>query len=145
MADSFVDWVSGACFLARRQAFDELGGFDEAYFMYAEDIDLCWRAKQAGWKVNYVPGAVVTHLQGASTDLHPYRMLVAHHRSAYRFASRTVHGWRRATLARRWPPCSSCAWPWPSAARQRGGCAGPPAEPTRVSARSWPGAIQVDG
>jgi N-acetylglucosaminyl-diphospho-decaprenol L-rhamnosyltransferase len=98
LQDSFVDWVSGACFLARRQAFDELGGFDEAYFMYAEDIDLCWRAKQAGWKVKYVPVATVTHLQGASTNLHPYRMLAAHHRSAYRFASRTVHGWRRAAL-----------------------------------------------
>jgi N-acetylglucosaminyl-diphospho-decaprenol L-rhamnosyltransferase len=98
LQDSVVDWVSGACFLARRHALDELGGFDEAYFMYAEDIDLCWRAKQAGWRVKYVPGAAVTHLQGTSTEHHPYRMLVAHHRSALRFASRTVHGWRRVSL-----------------------------------------------
>jgi N-acetylglucosaminyl-diphospho-decaprenol L-rhamnosyltransferase len=93
-----VDWVSGACFLARRRALCELGGFDEGYFMYAEDIDLCWRARRAGWGVSYVPQAVVTHLQGLSTSQHPYRMLVAHHRSAFRFASRSTRGWRRATL-----------------------------------------------
>ncbi|MGD0321697.1 MAG: glycosyltransferase family 2 protein [Acidimicrobiales bacterium] len=93
-----VDWVSGACFLARRRALRELGGFDEAYFMYAEDVDLCWRARQAGWGVAYVPEAVVTHLQGLSTSRHPYRMLLAHHRSAYRFASRSTSGWRRAAL-----------------------------------------------
>jgi len=93
-----VDWVSGACFLARRRALTELGGFDEAYFMYAEDVDLCWRARRAGWGVVYVPGAAVTHLQGLSTSQHPYRMLVAHHRSAFRFASRSARGWRRGAL-----------------------------------------------
>jgi N-acetylglucosaminyl-diphospho-decaprenol L-rhamnosyltransferase len=93
-----VDWVSGACFLARRRALCELGGFDEAYFMYAEDIDLCWRVRQAGWGVTYVPKAVVTHLRGLSTSQHPYSMLVAHHRSAYRFARRSTRGWRRAAL-----------------------------------------------
>ncbi len=98
MQSAAVDWVSGAFFVVRRQAFEELGGFDESYFMYAEDIDLCWRAHQAGWKVLYVPAAVVTHLQGVSTAHHPYRMLVAHHRSTYRFALRTSRGWQRATL-----------------------------------------------
>jgi len=93
-----VDWVSGACFLVRRQAFEELGGFDEGYFMYAEDVDLCWRAHSAGWGVVYVPGAVVTHLQGHATARHPYRMLVAHHRSAVRFAARSATGWRRALV-----------------------------------------------
>ena len=93
-----VDWVSGACFLARRRALDELEGFDETYFMYAEDADLCWRARRAGWGVVYVPGAVVTHLQGISTAQHPYRMLVAHHRSVFHFAARTERGWRRAAL-----------------------------------------------
>jgi N-acetylglucosaminyl-diphospho-decaprenol L-rhamnosyltransferase len=93
-----VDWVSGACFLARRRALEELGGFDEAYFMYAEDTDLCWRARRAGWGVAYVPGAVVTHLQGVSTARRPYRMLVAHHRSVFHFAARTETGWRRLAL-----------------------------------------------
>ena len=95
---SEVDWVSGACFLARRSALENLGGFDESYFMYAEDADLCWRARRAGWGVAYVPGAVVTHIQGVSTGRRPYRMLAAHHRSVYRFASRSSTGWRRAAL-----------------------------------------------
>jgi N-acetylglucosaminyl-diphospho-decaprenol L-rhamnosyltransferase len=93
-----VDWVSGACFLARRRALEELHGFDQSYFMYAEDTDLCWRARRAGWGVRFVPSAVVTHLQGISTARHPYRMLVAHHRSVFRFAARTEQGWRRLAL-----------------------------------------------
>jgi len=91
-------WISGSCFLARRAALEELGGFDEAYFMYAEDMDLCWRAHQAGWGVGFGGAAGVTHIQGVSTARHPYRMMVAHHRSALRFTIRTTSGWRRAAL-----------------------------------------------
>jgi N-acetylglucosaminyl-diphospho-decaprenol L-rhamnosyltransferase len=91
-------WVSGSCFLARRSALEELGGFDEAYFMYAEDMDLCWRAHAAGWGVGFAGAAAVTHVQGVSTARHPYRMMVAHHRSALRFTIRTTKGWRRAAL-----------------------------------------------
>jgi N-acetylglucosaminyl-diphospho-decaprenol L-rhamnosyltransferase len=91
-------WVSGSCFLARRAALEELGGFDEAYFMYAEDMDLCWRAHHAGWGVGFSGTASVTHFQGVSTARHPYRMMVAHHRSALRFTVRTTTGWRRAAL-----------------------------------------------
>ncbi len=93
-----VDWVSGACFLARRDALEELGGFDEGYFMYVEDVDLCWRAHRAGWRVSFAPDAEVTHLQGVSTARRPYRMLLAHHLSALRFASRTTTGLRRALV-----------------------------------------------
>jgi N-acetylglucosaminyl-diphospho-decaprenol L-rhamnosyltransferase len=93
-----VDWVSGACLLARRTAFEELGGFDEAYFMYAEDVDLCWRAGRAGWSVLYVPSAEVTHRQGVSTARRPYRMILEHHRSLLRFAGRSTTGWRRLLL-----------------------------------------------
>ena len=91
-------WVSGSCFLARRSALEELGGFDEAYFMYAEDMDLCWRAHHAGWGVGFAGTAEVTHVQGVSTARHPYRMMLAHHRSALRFTFRTTKGWRRAAL-----------------------------------------------
>lgn len=93
-----VDWVSGACFLVRRSAFEQVGGFDERYFMYLEEVDLCWRLGRAGWKVAYVPAAVVAHHQGVSTDRHPYRMIVEHHRSLLRFAVQSTSGWRRALL-----------------------------------------------
>ncbi len=95
---SEADWVSGACFLARRSALEQLGGFDESYFMFAEDMDLCWRAHAAGWGVGVQPAAVVTHLEGVSRRRRPYRMLAAHHRSALRFANRTTKGWRRLLL-----------------------------------------------
>jgi len=91
-------WVSGSCFLARRSALEELGGFDEAYFMYNEDMDLCWRAHHAGWGVGFAGTAEVTHVQGVSTARHPYRMMAAHHRSALRFTFRTTTGWRRLAL-----------------------------------------------
>jgi N-acetylglucosaminyl-diphospho-decaprenol L-rhamnosyltransferase len=91
-------WISGSCFLARREALEELGGFDESYFMYNEDMDLCWRAHRAGWGVGFTGAAAVTHVQGVSTARHPYRMLLAHHRSALRFTMRTTSGWRRAAL-----------------------------------------------
>ncbi len=93
-----VDWVSGACFLARRPAWDAVSGFDPAYFMYMEDVDLCWRLNRAGWAVGYEPAARVRHTQGVSTGQRPYRMLVAHHRSMWRFAWRTTEGRKRAIL-----------------------------------------------
>jgi N-acetylglucosaminyl-diphospho-decaprenol L-rhamnosyltransferase len=93
-----VDWVSGACFLVRRSAFEQVGGFDESYFMYAEDVDLCWRLGRVGWRVLYLPSAEVTHLQGVSTEHHPFRMIAEHHRSLFRFASRSSTGWRRVLL-----------------------------------------------
>jgi N-acetylglucosaminyl-diphospho-decaprenol L-rhamnosyltransferase len=93
-----VDWVSGSFFLARRSVLDELGGFDESYFMYAEDVDLCWRARRRGYEVMYVPRAVVTHVQGASTSRRPYRMLVEHHRSLLRFYARSSRSWELVLL-----------------------------------------------
>lgn len=93
-----VDWVSGACFLIRRSAWDSVGGFDPSYFMYMEDVDLCWRLGRAGWRVAYQPAAEVVHTQGVSADQHPYRMLAAHHLSMWRFARRTSTGRRRAAL-----------------------------------------------
>ncbi len=97
-AVSEADWVSGACFLARTSALRSVGGFDEAYFMYAEDVDLCWRLRRAGWRVLHAPAARVVHYQGLSTSRHPYKMLVAHHRSAWRFARVSTSGPRKVLL-----------------------------------------------
>jgi N-acetylglucosaminyl-diphospho-decaprenol L-rhamnosyltransferase len=90
-----VDWVSGACFLIRREAWDGLGGFDARYFMYMEDVDLCWRAGRQGWRVVYQPAGQVVHAQGVSADTRPYRMIMAHHRSMLTFAWQTGRGWDR--------------------------------------------------
>jgi N-acetylglucosaminyl-diphospho-decaprenol L-rhamnosyltransferase len=93
-----ADWVSGAFFLVRRDAFESVAGFDESYYMYVEDVDLCWRLRQAGWDIWYEASAEVVHEQGRSTKRHPYRMLVAHHRSMWRFARRTAAGRERYLL-----------------------------------------------
>lgn len=93
-----VDWVSGAAIWLRRSALDAVGGWDERYFMYMEDLDLCWRLRAKGFEVGYEPGGSVTHVQGASTSRMPYRMLAQHHRSAWLFARRRLTGARAALL-----------------------------------------------
>lgn len=64
-----VDWVSGASLLIRTQVFEELGGFDEGFFLYFEEVDLCRRARQAGWKVIYEPRSRIVHLEGKTTGV----------------------------------------------------------------------------
>ena len=93
-----VDWVSGAAVWLRREALTEVGGWDERYFMYVEDVDLCWQLRRRGWRIAYEPGGTVTHVQGAATAKHPYRMIAEHHRSLYRFASKRWRGVRRLAL-----------------------------------------------
>lgn len=78
-------WLSGACLLLRREAFDEVGGFDENYFMFFEDLDLGDRLGQAGWANVFVPSAEVTHVQGVSWKKDPAPMIRAHHASARRY------------------------------------------------------------
>jgi len=61
-----VEFVSGACMLARREFWETVGGFDEELFLYLEDADWCRRAKEAGWKLYFVPDVAVLHLGGQS-------------------------------------------------------------------------------
>jgi N-acetylglucosaminyl-diphospho-decaprenol L-rhamnosyltransferase len=68
-----VDAVCGACMLVRREAIDQVGVLDERFFMYGEDLDWCWRMKEAGWTVRYVPGVVVRHQHGAAGRQQPLR------------------------------------------------------------------------
>lgn len=63
-----VDWITGAFFAVRKDAFDAVGGFDEAYFMYFEDVDLCRRLRDVGYRIRYVPASAVVHFGGASHD-----------------------------------------------------------------------------
>jgi GT2 family glycosyltransferase len=64
-----VPWAVGACLLLRREAFAAAGGFDERQWMYAEDVDLLWRMRSAGWLTRYAPAARVRHESGAATQL----------------------------------------------------------------------------
>jgi GT2 family glycosyltransferase len=61
-----VDWAVGAAWLVRREALDQIGLLDESLFMYAEDLEWCWRARDAGWEVWFTPGAVVRHIGNQS-------------------------------------------------------------------------------
>jgi N-acetylglucosaminyl-diphospho-decaprenol L-rhamnosyltransferase len=63
-----VDWVVGACLLVRREAYKQVGGLDEGFFMYSEELDWCRRIKDAGWQVVYLPTAVVIHHEGKSSE-----------------------------------------------------------------------------
>jgi len=95
---SEVDWASGALLLVCRRTFDLLGGFDERFFMFMEDVDLCWRAGKAGWRVVIEPAAGAVHVVGVSRAVRPYRMVAAHHRSLWRWSSLRWTGWSRLGL-----------------------------------------------
>jgi len=60
------EWASGACLLVRRSALEQLGGLDDGFFLYCEDLDLCWRLRKGGYDIRFEPGATVVHLGGAS-------------------------------------------------------------------------------
>ena len=87
-----VEWVSGAAMLLRRSAFEEAGGFDEGYFMYVEDVDLCWRLRRLGWEVYYLPQVELLHHVARSSSQQGTRMLYHHHRSMFRFFRRRHPG-----------------------------------------------------
>lgn len=75
---------TGACLLIRRQTIEQAGGlFDPDFFMYGEDLDLCYRIRRAGWGVWYEPRAVAVHVKGTSTRQAPYRMLYEFHRAMW--------------------------------------------------------------
>jgi N-acetylglucosaminyl-diphospho-decaprenol L-rhamnosyltransferase len=106
LADSVMDterpsgWLSGSCQLIRWEAFDAVGGFDERYFMYMEDVDLGDRLARAGWENIFTPSAEITHAKGHSAGKHPEITLPAHHDSAYRFQADRLTAWWQAPV--RW-------------------------------------------
>jgi len=84
----FVDWLSGACMLIRRKAIDDVGLFDEQFFMYWEDVDLCKRMWDYGWKVAYFPKASIVHHVGGSSQNRPLQSIIEFHRSSYKIISK---------------------------------------------------------
>lgn len=93
-----VDWLSGALLMMRRNAFDDVGGFDPGYFMFLEDVDLCFRLKRKGWRSLYVPRAHITHAGAHSTSKDMARMVRVHHDSAARFLDRLYDEWWQSPL-----------------------------------------------
>jgi hypothetical protein len=98
-----VDWAVGAALLLRRAALEDIGGFDEEFFMYVEDLEWAWRARQRGWEIRFEPSAVVRHVGNASgeaaygrrrtaTYLHnTYRFYGRHHRPISTTAFRALN------------------------------------------------------
>ena len=78
--------------MVRREAFNAIGGFDEGYFMFVEDVDLCFRAKKQGWRSLFVPEAHLTHSGAHSTGPRMADMVKAHHQSMRKFLFRMYEG-----------------------------------------------------
>lgn len=93
-----MDHPLGAFFAVRRDAVEQVGAFDEGYFMYAEEVDWCYRLKQAGWEVWHCPEAVAVHLGGRSTRQHAPEMYVELHRSRWRFYRKYYPRWFRLAV-----------------------------------------------
>jgi GT2 family glycosyltransferase len=92
-----VDWVSGACTMIRRRAFEAVGGMDERFFLYWEDADFCRRMKTLGWSTMYYPSVGITHLTGRSSARARKQSLIAFHQSAFRYYQK--HAGRAARAA----------------------------------------------
>jgi len=80
-----IDSGTAACLMVRRAAVDRVGFFDPDYFMYGEDLDLCYRLKSGGWKVFYLPTARAVHLKGQATRQETAKMLLEFHRAMWTF------------------------------------------------------------
>jgi len=83
---SRVDWILGACMMTHRRALADVGGMDERFFLYFEDVDWCYRMARRGWEVWYVPGSVMTHLYRRASARNPFsRSLLAHLSSFFHY------------------------------------------------------------
>jgi hypothetical protein len=94
-----VDWVAGAALLLRREAYRQVGGFDEGFFMYSEELDLCKRLKAAGWSIAHEPAGRVIHYEGRSSAQVPAATHIRFNTSKIRYL-RKHHGRLAAALVR---------------------------------------------
>jgi GT2 family glycosyltransferase len=95
-----VDFAKAACFLLRREAFDEVGAFDEGFFLFSEETDWCYRLRQAGWRSFFYPGAEAVHVGGASWQPESTRLFREQVRGHLRFLAKH-RGRKTAERARR--------------------------------------------
>jgi len=96
--EGYVDWVSGACLLVRRRVSDAVGGLDERFFLYTEDVDFCASVRAQGWKVLFTPVAEIVHLRGRSRATASGQATIAYRRSHLAFYEK--HHPRLAPLLR---------------------------------------------
>jgi N-acetylglucosaminyl-diphospho-decaprenol L-rhamnosyltransferase len=94
-----VDWVVGACLLVRREVYEQVGGLDEGFFMYSEELDWCKRIVDAGWEVVYLPTATVIHHEGKSSEQVVPARHIRFQTSKVRYF-RKHHGWLQAEMLR---------------------------------------------
>ncbi len=94
-----VEWVMGACLMTRQEVVAQVGGLDEAYFMYSEELDYCRRIHEAGWQVVYYPEAQVTHLSGKSSEQAVTQRHINFNRAKLRYF-RKYHGRFTAAVLR---------------------------------------------
>ncbi len=80
-----VDWINGSAMFVRRDVYDQIGGFDEQFFMYSEELDWCYRIHQSGWQIFYLPSAEITHYEGKSSEQVVSRRDIYFHSSKIRF------------------------------------------------------------
>ena len=85
-----VDWVAGTMMLISRECWDAVNGFDEGFFMYWEDADICCRAKEKGFRTVYFPGGRIIHKAGSSASSNPSRSIRFFHQSAYRYVAKHI-------------------------------------------------------
>ena len=107
-----VDWLSGACMLVRRDVLEQVEGFDERYFLYWEDADLCRRLRALGYQVRYVPGATAIHRVGHSSRDGRAAAVRAFHESAYLYYATHVAP-HAATQTPARAPAAGAAMPAP--------------------------------
>jgi GT2 family glycosyltransferase len=99
-----VDSVSGCCLMVRKEVIEKVGILDENFIMYGDDLDWCYRIKQAGWKVCYVPGVQIVHLGGQSSRRLPRKCIVLFYRAMAVFYRK--HYARQHTFVVNWFVCA---------------------------------------
>lgn len=93
-----VDWMQGSCLMARREVYQQIGGLDEGFVMFYEEMDWCKRAKDAGWKAVYVGTAHIVHLGGKSTDQASARKHIYYNESKLRYFRKVYGGFFAGVL-----------------------------------------------